>query len=159
MTTDNEQDDGTLRRSVRRFRRVARRAGIDPLRRLASDPLARLEALAAPTAALIDVAAFERLREVLAPNAAALSGSSLPSPVQPPVRISRPAQPREMPALPHRNAGATTTQTVTPHRATHYSPGLVPGLVAANYRTPPQQPEGATAPAETLAQRRAELRR
>jgi hypothetical protein len=160
MTTDNEQDDGTLTRSVRRFRRVARRAGIDPSRMLATDPLARLEALAAPIAALIEVAAFERLREVLASNAAAASGSSLRNPVQPSVRISSgPAQFREMPALPHRSAGVATTQTVTPHRAAHHSPGLVPGLAVTSHHALPQHPGGETAPAATLAQRRAELRR
>jgi hypothetical protein len=72
MDEPRQHDGDLLTHHVRQFRRMARLAAADPLRLLPIDALARLASLSAPAAELIAVAPFDRLRHaVTAPAAAA----------------------------------------------------------------------------------------
>jgi hypothetical protein len=154
MSADDEHDDGTVVRAVRQFRRLARRVGADPLRLLAVEPLAGLEPLAAPAAALIDLAPFERLHETLAPPAGAAAAAPVRGRVYP-LGARRPRS-QGSPPLPDRASdSAGGRPAAARRRAEHDAPVLMP----AAPHTVPLGATPATPPAAALAQRRAELRR
>src|SRR6266536_5259005 len=152
MNDPGEHNDGGLTRSVRQFRRIARLAGVDPLRLLPPDPLIHLASLGAPMAALIDVAPFERLREALAAAEPARSNASpaRTRPLVPNATVRRPQAP-----------GAPADGTVR-SKARRDLGGLRAGrntvVQFGNEERWREEPVRNTV-SPTLAQRRADLRR
>jgi hypothetical protein len=152
MNDSSEHNDGGLTRSVRQFRRIARLAGVDPLRLLPPDPLIRLALLGAPMAALIDVAPFERLREALAAADPARSNAS-PARTQPLMPDATARRPHASGAPPDGAARSKARRDLDGFRAGRNT--VVPFGNEGRWREEPVR----NSVSPTLAQRRADLRR
>ena len=83
MDEPRQHDAAPLTDQVREFRRMARLAAADPLRLLPIDALARLASLSAPTAELLELAPFERLRHAVTASPAASRRETPRTRVQP----------------------------------------------------------------------------